>query len=201
MGRRSVGQRVGPFHGKQARGIQPTGYQDVKQSLPRYPTVAPSDADWIRLAAFIDGEGSILINKLGTKKRHRLLGKWMLRVVICNTDPRLPRWCQDTFGGGFTIGYRPKKPNHRMQYKWLVSTKQAQWILEGCMPHFLIKREQAEIALAFRSTFSGKQGGRKLGLTEAEGKFRENCREQLRLERCKEYPRMRCDTPDNQVIQ
>ena len=116
----------------------------------KQPEIPPSEMDWLRLAAFIDGEGSILMTE-----RHYKNKSWdsmYIRVVLCNTDPRMPKWCRDTFGGVFVLGDKRRKPNHRQSYKWHVSTRHAEWVIRGCLPYFLIKREQAEVALAFQET-------------------------------------------------
>lgn len=113
----------------------------------------PTREDWIRLAAFIDGEGSILINERRSAKRTNW-GSW-LRVVIANTDPRLPRWLLLTFGGTIVVARRRAKENHRYAIKWHVSCRQAEELLRECLPFLLIKKEQAEIALAFQETLGG----------------------------------------------
>jgi hypothetical protein len=113
----------------------------------------PTREDWIRLAAFIDGEGSILINERNTQGKSNW-GPW-LRVVIANTDPRLPRWLRMTFGGGAVVARRRAKANHRHAIKWHVSCRQAEEILRNCLPFLLLKKEQAEIALAYRETIGG----------------------------------------------
>jgi len=120
----------------------------TKDTTPKLP----SEKDWLRLAAFIDGEGAILLNKFSANSGRREM--W-IRVVIANTDPRLPKWCQDTFGGTFVAETRKKNPKHSACYRWHVSCTMAEWVLKNCLEHFLIKREQAEIALKFQSTLGG----------------------------------------------
>lgn len=119
-----------------------------------------SDVDWARLAAYIDGEGSILISECTSKKpfnngRHRLY----LRVIVANTDPRLPRWLKETFGGGIVALLRyPKQSTHRVVLKWHVSCASAERALRGALPYMLIKRDQAEVAIAFQETLVGPVG-------------------------------------------
>ena len=119
------------------------------------------DVDWARLAAYIDGEGCIDIH---TNRGQEVLGKSRLHslvVHVTNTDPRLPLWIFDTFGVG--INYQKQKSpsvvalmgagkKWRQVHIWIVTAKSASQILEGCMPFFIIKREQAEIAIAFQKT-------------------------------------------------
>lgn len=108
------------------------------------PTV--SDIDWARLAMAIDGEGSIYATTTTMGK-----GKYHTRILcinVANTDIRLPGWCKKTFGGSLNLkrGYENVKP-HAI---WTATCATAEWILRGCLPYFIIKREQAEIALSYR---------------------------------------------------
>jgi hypothetical protein len=133
----------------------------------------PSREDWIRLAAFIDGEGAILLNRFHVRHSNRK-SMW-LRVVLVNTDLRMPDWCSQTFGGVIVSETRSKrKPTHSDAFRWHVSCKQAEWVLQNCLPFFLTKREQAEIGLAFQRTLGGP------GITVSEETRQE--RERLRYE-------------------
>lgn len=109
-----------------------------------------SQIDWARLAAFIDGEGTIVI-----AKARSIYTQLTIRVV--NTDPRLPLWCKSIFGGKvYAATY--SKTNVKRAYVWTTQAKKAEEILRGCFPYFLIKREQAEVALAYRETFDHIKG-------------------------------------------
>lgn len=114
----------------------------------------PTKLDWARLAAYIDGEGAILINR--SFWANKGWQKIWLRLNVTNTDPRLPQWCKKTFGvGNVNLSDRRRKPQHRQSFRWDVSSRQAETILRGCLPWFLIKKEEAEIALAFQETLGG----------------------------------------------
>lgn len=113
------------------------------------PDREPSEIDWARLAAFIDGEGCIYISTPNRKS-----GKGTcLYVGVTNTDPRLVSWLGNTFGG--VVYGNPHKKNTNVKwslaYKWVIASRQAVPILERCMPYFVIKKEQAEIGLAHQS--------------------------------------------------
>jgi hypothetical protein len=130
------------------------------------------DVDWARLAAYIDGEGCINIH---TNRGQVALGKSQMHSLvlgITNTDPRLPAWIFETFGVGNC--YRiPDSPSiaakialgkWQPRFHWNVTSISAAQLLEGCLPFFVIKREQAEIAIAFQKTKihhnRGKRGER-----------------------------------------
>lgn len=115
-----------------------------------------SQIDWSRLAMAIDGEGAILLNRHNVKKRNAW-SIW-LRVTVVNTDPRLPQWCADTFAiGKVVLAARRRKKTHKMSFRWQTSCRQAEWIIRGCRPYFIIKGEEADIALAFQATL-GRNG-------------------------------------------
>lgn len=104
--------------------------------------------DWARLAAFIDGEGHIALNQnmMSNGKPYAYL-----RVVVTNTDPRLIVWCQRLFGGGICRQTRVQL-NQQNCFKWTATCRHAEAILQGCLPYFVLKRDQAEIGLAFQAT-------------------------------------------------
>jgi hypothetical protein len=117
-----------------------------------------SQIDWARLAAYIDGEGCILIAKRQCKDWPRPY--LYLDVRVTGTDPRLIEWCKDNFGGSVHTSqhhHSNPKGNWAPCFYWVVGCRQANHILENCLPYFIIKREQAEVALAFQRTL-GKQG-------------------------------------------
>lgn len=132
--------------------------------------MTPSELQWAQLAAFIDGEGAILLNKFNRIDRKDM---W-LRVVLANTDLRLPKWCKDIFGGVFLAEPR-RNPKHSACFRWHVSCQHAAWVLAGCLPFFIIKREQADIALAFQETL----GGPGIRVSEEVKARREGMRQQL----------------------
>lgn len=119
----------------------------------------PTAIDWARLAAYIDGEGCIQLNR-GKQSSKKAKPHWrptyITQVVVTNTDPRLVVWCRDNFGG-FIVRY---VQGSRPCFKWYCHTKACVEVLTNCLPYFIIKRRQAEIAIAFRSTYSKEYIGR-----------------------------------------
>lgn len=137
--------------------------------------------DWARLAAFIDGEGCILLAYNKQKARYYSY----IRIVITNTDPRLIRWLATTFGGGVMRGTR-KSVKHRQVFKWGVSCRQAEEILLRCRPYFITKGDQADIALAFQETLQGFRRGKPL--PEEIVRLREQYHAQLQEARWRQHP-------------
>ena len=150
----------------------------------------PSEIDWARLAAYIDGEGSIFIRQrpqsAKDKARGASRGHYLVLCVV-NCDPRLITWCKETFGGGCAYQSKPDSPAvgakyqrpRRAQFQWIIGQQKAAHIIDKCMPYFILKREQAEVALAFQKTVSHRGNTRWKGGVSPE--LYEH-REELRLE-------------------
>lgn len=111
-----------------------------------------SQIDWARLAAYIDGEGCISIKAVkGYNAAARRV--FYIDVTVANTDFRLTAWLQRTFGGSSRAskpGSRPK--GHAPVAQWNVASRHAANLIQYCLPYFIIKREQADVALAFQET-------------------------------------------------
>lgn len=117
--------------------------------------------DLARLAAYIDGEGCISIEPVGVKRSHRM------QVAITNTDVRLVVWLKDTFGGEYRA--KGKTNSRRRIWYWYAGSALADELLKACLPYFIMKRDQAEIAIAFRRTVVEVQmaaNGGRLKLTD-----------------------------------
>jgi len=113
---------------------------------------AASEIDWVRLAAFIDGEGSILIAKNKRSKKGMDHPTYVLTLIVANTSLLLMDWLYKTFSGGsyFSHSLSQRKWSTRICYSWRQFDNRAVVILKHCLPYFIIKREQAETGLAFR---------------------------------------------------
>lgn len=135
------------------------------------------DMEWLRMATLLDTEGSIQIKKLLAAVKYGCRqANHQLQVTVTNTDPRIPIWCKSVFGGSISFR-KPPKSHHRRIYRWSAGTARGQAVLIGCLPYFLIKRNQAEVAIAYRDTVAQKKYFR-AGLSE--DVFAE--RERLRIE-------------------
>ena len=114
-------------------------------------TIVPTHDDWVRLAAYIDGEGYIGI--LHTKGQRMKSVRYQLKMEVANTDIRLGAWCKERFGGCLSIQKtRKNRPKERPCYHWIVNSQIAASLLRQCLPYFIIKRDQAEIAIKFQET-------------------------------------------------
>jgi len=126
-----------------------------------------SDMDWAKMAVAIDMEGYIGIQKFDDTRHHKgfVSTRYILEIRLINTDPRVALWAKERFGGSlFHYEHTQRNPKHRDSFLWHVSTQRALAVLRGCLPHFIIKREQAETALAFYET--GTTSGQGIRLPE-----------------------------------
>jgi hypothetical protein len=135
----------------------------------------PTQIDWARLAAYLDGEGTIVIIK-------SRLEYTQLVIRVANTDPRLPMWCKELFGGKVYASDTNVRRDGRSRrfYTWAIQSQKAENILRECLPHFILKREQAEIALAYRETFVHVKGRTPLqDVTPSKKAIRQQYKEEL----------------------
>jgi len=138
-----------------------------------------SEVNWARLAAYIDGEGTIMIQRSDVKTglKHPC---FVLTVIVANTDLRLMEWLSRTFTGNvyFSQSAKSRFRSHKICHSWRQFEERAAVILEHCMPYFIMKKEQAEIGLAYREIRKMGSKGRKL--TSADIQMREEMRSKMR---------------------
>ena len=113
------------------------------------PTQEPTDLDFVKVAVVIDCEGNIAINYAPKGRSHAL------HVTVGNTNFDLLDWCLARFGGAiYKIFYKDKRgPEYPPAKRWRIQNREAADLLTKCLPHFIIKRDQAEIAIKFQSTY------------------------------------------------
>src|ERR1019366_4583902 len=110
------------------------------------PSQEATETDYMRLAMMIDCEGHIAID--GSPRR-----SYALHVTVGNRDVRLLEWCTPRFGGAIWKNENNPLPGRPPGKRWRMENQDAADLLVKCLPHFIIKREQAEIAIRFRATY------------------------------------------------
>ncbi len=103
-----------------------------------------SDVDAAYLAAFVDGEGCIFIDK--EPKAHRL------RVSIGNTFPGIMDWVYFVVGHGSISKKKKRESHHKDMWVWSLSGRRAINFLYQIYPYLRIKKLQAEVAFEFGET-------------------------------------------------
>ncbi len=105
-----------------------------------------SETEKAYLAGIIDGEGSVMIRQRGKRV-------FFLIVVVDNTNQTCIDYCKRVTGMGSAQLSRDIGGNTKRQYRWLVSSRHAEELLEAIYPYSIIKRPQIEVALEFRKTY------------------------------------------------
>jgi hypothetical protein len=103
--------------------------------------------DLARLAAYIDGEGSIQFSRGGGPRKNGW-NNYSPGISVVNCDPRLIVWLQEKFGGVAFSSSKPQKSSKwRTRFQWLINGRKAIELAFACEPYLVIKREQL---IAFR---------------------------------------------------
>lgn len=123
--------------------------------MKQHPEILAAHA--IYFAGFFDGEGSILIyTRKSPMTNGALTPGQNLRITITNTHEGVIRWVHATFGGNvWTYRRMPPGPRRSRAWKWTAGSTLAVHILRAMLPYLIVKREQAEVALAFQEHVSG----------------------------------------------
>jgi hypothetical protein len=96
------------------------------------------------IAGIIDGEGSICLIRSNSRSSEAYIYP---SVRIANTSTKLINWLSDTIGFGSTH-YQDIFPGRKDVYHWGTASNEAVALLENIRPYLVIKKEQAEVALA-----------------------------------------------------
>ena len=96
--------------------------------------------DLARLAAYIDGEGHIRISGPGKRWTDHI------GLRIANTDYKLHVWLKGTFGGYISV-VRGRCQHYKKCWSWNASGNLSYALLKACIPYFIMKLDQAEIAI------------------------------------------------------
>ncbi len=94
------------------------------------------------VAGIIDGEGCIHLMR--TKS-----GQYSIKVVVVNTNEWLINWFHLQFGGSVSI-HRQYSQKAKPAYQWVITTAKCNEFLNLIYPYLLLKKPQAELAMAFQ---------------------------------------------------
>lgn len=105
-------------------------------------------------AGLFDGEGSVVIivrRRVGKKPFHEMT------IQLAQRTRSVLDWLAETFGGKVVYTNRGKNDD-RTYFRWDAYSKTAADFLTGIYPYLRVKREAAEVALAFRATQGTGEG-------------------------------------------
>jgi len=120
----------------------------------------PTVYDWARMAAFLDGEGNMNINPIHDMRRKNPL-HLQVRILIGNTNPNLPVYLRNVFGGNIVLRNQQKyNPRAKQTYIWSCTSARAAWILHNCMPWFILKSAQASLLINLQEEIDKTRQGR-----------------------------------------
>jgi len=110
----------------------------------------PTHEEFAYLAGIIDGEGSFTLHQHSRKgSSHRFSSQ----LQIGSTDPRLLEWIRLRFGGSVRLEHR-RNSSHKPMFRWIAHADYLADLIYGALPYLIIKREQAELFLAYRATLA-----------------------------------------------
>jgi hypothetical protein len=161
------------------KGQSPTDIKVFSANLAKV-----TEIDCARLASFIDGEGTIYINRSRPRGGHKSRTH-ALSVTVKNNSELLMSWLRDTFMGSVLPDRGGLSPlTKRPGWTWRLNERQAEILLERCLPYFIIKRQQAEIGLAFRdlkrgTSYAARKGRVMQCVPEVELRRRDALRDQI----------------------
>ncbi len=96
------------------------------------------------LAGLLDGEGCVTYKQYWDRKRKDRPHKyfcWRIQMEIVMTHKPTIQWCADTFGG--KVYLKPRK-EHKMQYRWRRSFRDALEIAKAIIPYSVTKKDKLQ---------------------------------------------------------
>jgi hypothetical protein len=112
-----------------------------------------SDVDAAYLAALIDGEGSISMNKTHTNDNNRNT-TYCLRVKITNTFPGIMDWVALVVGHGNVCKAKKYHSHYKQSWTWSIVGRRAIDLLYQIYPYLRIKKLQAEVVFEYAKTIT-----------------------------------------------
>lgn len=100
--------------------------------------------DTAYLAGILDGEGSICMTRVAGRK-NKLKGYWKIVVSVGNCDKKLIEWLSEWCGSTLMNMDRGKKK--RLQHRWTVVGRDAEFVLSKTLPFLIVKEKRAKWAL------------------------------------------------------
>ncbi len=97
-------------------------------------------------AGFFDGEGTVTIQR---RRYNARPGSYVMQMAACQKHPEALVRLHEICGCG-SLHVHKKKPETSSLWLWRASGNYALGVLKRFLPHLIVKRDQAEIAIAFQ---------------------------------------------------
>lgn len=108
-----------------------------------------AEKDAAYMAGFLDGEGTIGICK-ARRKESRAGFRYQAYMSLANTNLAVLVRLRDVCGNGrLSLSYTAAHPNHKVGYVLRFVPGQLRHLLPQLLPYLQVKRQQAEVVLAF----------------------------------------------------
>ncbi len=132
-------------------------------------TVNWTETDLAYFAGILDGEGCFCLHSHKATRRFR--GHiYSCQVHVGNTDPRLLQWIEARFGGYVHFEPRAAHQSHQKpMWRWYARADDMDRWLTAVLPFLVIKRDRAELLLAYRVTLAphAQKSSRAAGLSSS----------------------------------
>jgi hypothetical protein len=112
--------------------------------------LAQTDLAWS--AGIVDGEGCITIYGRPGRVSRKGVRALALVLTVTNTDPRMLVKLKYMFGGNLKRSPERRISARRPCFTWLITGKPCARVLGLIYPYLVIKKEQADIGIAYGST-------------------------------------------------
>lgn len=110
--------------------------------------------DLAYFAGIIDGEGCFCLHRSGARD---VFG---CDLSVGNTDPRLVQWIHERFGGRISRRQFADK-RCKVFYHWHLLSRDLDTVIPAVLPYLVIKKDQAELMLAYRKTIVPRGRGQR----------------------------------------
>lgn len=102
-----------------------------------------SDPFWPWLAGFVDGEGSIGLNRERDPRKHDDYFAYRPALQVVNTDRFSIEYIAQKIGSGSVVTVKPRNEKHKTQWRYHLRERHAvERVLTAIAPHLRIKLPQ-----------------------------------------------------------
>lgn len=124
---------------------------------------------WAYVAGLVDGEGTAMLNRMGTKPGWNT--RYQAMITVVNTSLPVLEWLQAEFGGSL----RPRKKqkeHHRQAWAWRLGDQKLVEFCKGIQPYLRIKHRQVALLIEFLENKRRTNYGRGARLSDEEAAWR-----------------------------